>query len=415
MLPFFLGTFYIVVALWWLRRHSFVRNAGLSGRAITLLFLAKCLAGLAYGYIGGPLYNYRFDTWQQYRESLIETELLLHDPVEFIVSLFRFTEGQSFLSLSTGLNFVNNFQFNFHYKVVAVFNLLSGGNYYVNTLFFSFITFYGIICFIKLVRVYWPDSMKPLLCAAFLLPGFVFWGSGMYKEGWIFTGICACMYGAERFRYGARYGWLIFAGFLLLLVTRMFTVLMFTPFLVYYMAWKKWRFVQRPLPLFLAILVVMLLLASWAGWYHLPADIAGKRNEFLLLKGESLLDTHVLDSSWKSMLAYVPEALANTLLRPFPWEVAGKLIYLPSALEIILLEIVFLYWLVKKGWRFSIPAPFQLLLAFALLNFIVIGLTIPFLGAIVRYRSIYLPFVIVPLVFTAFEKKSNNIPALHVI
>lgn len=379
-----------------------------------MLFLAKCLAALAYGYIGGPLYNYRFDTWQQYHESLIETDLLLRDPKEFLVSLFRFSDGQAFLSLSTGMNFINNFQFNFHQKLVAVFNLFSGSNYYINTLFFSFITFYGLICFIKLVKTYWSDSPKLLLYAALLLPGFIFWGSGMYKEGWIFTGISACMYGAERLGHGGRYGWLILVGFLLLLVTRMFTVLMFAPFLVYYVAWKKWRFVQRPLPVFLALLGIALLLASWLGWYHLPADIAGKRDEFLLLKGESLLDARALSPTWRSVLGYMPGALANTLLRPFPWEVAGKLVYLPSAFEILLLEAILLYWIVKKGWRFVMPAPFQLLLAFALLNFIVIGLTIPFLGAIVRYRSIYLPFVIVPLIFGAFEKKSNNIPALHV-
>lgn len=414
MLPFILGTFYLVIAIWWLRRHSFVLNTGLSKRAITILFLAKCLAALAYGYIGGPLYNYRFDTWQQYHESLVETDLLLRDPLEFVISLFRFSEGQTFLSLCTGMNFVNNFQFNFHYKMVAIFNLFSGSNYYINTIFFSFLTFYGIICFIKLVKVYWPDASKLLLYAALLLPGFIFWGSGMYKEGWIFTGICACMYGADRLGSGARYGWLILAGFFLLLVTRMFTVLMFTPFLVYYIMWKKWRFTQRPLPLFLALLVAALLLASWLGWYHFPADIAGRRNEFLLLKGESLLDTRVLDPTWQSILAYMPGGLVNALLRPFPWEVAGKLVYLPSALEILLLEIVFLYWMVKKGWRFGVPVPFQLLFAFAALNFIVIGLTIPFLGAIVRYRSIYLPFVIVPLILGAFEKKSNNIPALHV-
>ncbi|MGV3765554.1 MAG: hypothetical protein ACO1NW_05470 [Chitinophagaceae bacterium] len=369
---------------------------------------------MAYGYIGGPLYDYRFDTWQLYKESLIETDLLLRDPKAFVVSLFQYGGGQAFFSLSTGMNFINNFQFNFHYKVVAIFNLFSGRNYYVNTIFFSFFTFYGLVCFIRLVRHYFPDPARLLLLAAVLLPGFAFWGNGMYKEGWVFTGIAACLYGAERFHDGARYGWLLLAGFFLLLVTRMFTVLMFTPFLLYYLSWKKWRFVQRPLPLFLALLGILLLLASWLGWYHLPADIAGKRSEFLLLKGESLLDARALEATWQSVLAYVPRALGNTLLRPFPWEVAGKPVYLPSALEIILLEMVFLYWIVKKGWRISVPVPFQLMFAFAFLNFIVIGWTVPFLGAIVRYRSIYLPFVVVPLIFAAFEKKINKIPAPRV-
>jgi hypothetical protein len=56
--------------------------------------------------------------------------------------------------------------------------------------------------------------------------------------------------------------------------------------------------------------------------------------------------------------------------------------------------LIILYAVVARPFKFSVFGVGCLV--FALLGMLIIGYIIPFAGAIVRYRSIYLPFLLAP-------------------
>jgi hypothetical protein len=121
----------------------------------------------------------------------------------------------------------------------------------------------------------------------------------------------------------------------------------------------------------------------------LPGMLASKQREFFALKGTAFqLDT--LHVSAKSFLAVLPQAIVNTLARLFPWEAKGLLQGLYAA-EVWLFLLLIAFTIIKRGpeWKFRLLHPVILLLLFFSASvYLFIGYTVPFPGAIARYKAI---------------------------
>ena len=95
-------------------------------------------------------------------------------------------------------------------------------------------------------------------------------------------------------------------------------------------------------------------------------------------------------------------------MRPYLTE--NKMIfYLPLALEILLYEILFLIYIIFPVRKKDNNAFVYFGIFFTISMFLIIGYTVPVLGAIVRYRSIYFPFLIT---FLACSIDHNKIRAI---
>jgi len=70
----------------------------------------------------------------------------------------------------------------------------------------------------------------------------------------------------------------------------------------------------------------------------------------------------------------------------------------------LMIALVVLVWAFSGAWREPIPVWWQMMMVMAVLQLIVIGYTVPFLGAVVRYRSLYLLFIIFPLITAIYKK-----------
>jgi hypothetical protein len=116
----------------------------------------------------------------------------------------------------------------------------------------------------------------------------------------------------------------------------------------------------------------------------------------MILQGNSKLYLPVLTNSWSSLLQALPAALRNGFFEPLPGS-GGQRIYQLFSLELLCIWAIAAAALVKR----STPSPFSLcFIVFALAGMLQIGLIIPFAGAIIRYRSIYLPFLAAPCLFS---------------
>jgi len=110
--------------------------------------------------------------------------------------------------------------------LLSVFNIFSFGHYYVNVILYSFVTIFGAMAIYRVMTDVFPGKKMTVLLATFLVPSFLYWTSGIHKEGLIFTGIGLIVYsiyfGLKEKRWGYKRILSLIAGFLLLLSLRNF-------------------------------------------------------------------------------------------------------------------------------------------------------------------------------------------------
>ena len=132
--------------------------------------------------------------------------------------------------------------------------------------------------------------------------------------------------------------------------------------------------------------------------YDVLSAVAGKQNDFISSSqlGEGVgsnFELTRLEPNLKSFMKIIPEGLANSFFRPFFNEINSVFLLL-AFLEVLFLVFTFIISIVF----FKKPEANKLLfvlfsLGFVIYLFVLIGVITPNSGAIVRYRSIGLPFL----------------------
>lgn len=131
-----------------------------------------------------------------------------------------------------------------------------------------------------------------------------------------------------------------------------------------------------------------------------PLDIITKKQtEYLALTGAATkIELNPLQPTFKSFAVNTPQALNHSLLRPYLWEAPVNSL-LPLCIELFLYQLLLLVFFFFKRKDIN-PGnrPFLIFaICFTLSVFLIIGYVVPNLGSLVRYRSIYLPLLITPL------------------
>lgn len=132
--------------------------------------------------------------------------------------------------------------------------------------------------------------------------------------------------------------------------------------------------------------------------YDFPQAVVNKQQEFLkLAPGGSTIPIKQLEPTAVSFLTNTPQAITLSAIRPYPSDVR-HLLSLAAASEINLLLMLFILFLffntpLKPSRGFILFCVF-----FSVSVLLSIGFSVNNLGAIVRYRSIVLPFLIIPIV-----------------
>jgi len=396
---------YLILFAWLITKVKFFNRSGFSSSQLVILFLLKVMAGIFYGWIGvyyGQMAQ-MIDTWAYHVESLNEYRLLTSHPVDFFTSLFHNTyEGGYTNFLSSKNSWWNDVKANFLIKIMAVFDLFSFGNYYVNVIFYSFLSLFGPMAVYRIMKDVFPKEKVPLLIAIFLVPSFLYWTSGLHKEGLIFLGLSLIMYhfyfGFKERRFTATRILMILFGFVLMLILRNFLVLpLVSPLGAWILCYKtKWK----PVLVFTTVFAIFLVLFFTSKYLvpgmDLPQSVVEKREDFISLQGHSSVEVNQLKPTFVSFMQNAPQAFSLSMLRPYPSDVR-HLLSLAAALEtaaILLFFLVFLFWR-KKGLELSPLLLFCLFFSVGVL--FMIGYSVNNLGAIVRYRCIVFPLLLAPL------------------
>jgi len=346
--------------------------------------------------------------------GLLEYKLLTTDPGAYFTNIFHnpYEKGiENFFGSSD--SYWNDLKGNMLVKILSIFDVFSFGHYYINVIFYSFITFFGPIAFFRVMSDVFPGKKITILIATFLVPSFLYWTGGIHKEGLLFLALSLIifnLYFGNKNGYKLR-NWIgILGGLLMLLIFRNFImVLLLPPILAWFIA-AKWP--SRALPIFIGVYAFFGIIFFTARYIHpvldFPQAVVNKQQAFLLLHGNSTVPITELQPTVGSFLVNTPQAVSLTVLRPYPSDV-DHLLSLAASLEINLLLvffIIFLIWRKREG-----NSRITLLLCFftGMSILLAIGFSVNNLGAIVRYRSIVAPLLVVAMAAQTDWKRIQQI------
>ena len=405
---------YLLIFCWLITKVSFVKNSGLSNKYVLILFSAKIFAGLAIGWISYHIYKNGNDYWDVNREGWNEYQLLWVNPHEYFTNIFKSNYGEHYGGLFDSFqSFWNDLRNNIIIKLLSIFDFFSRGNYYINSLFFNFFGFLGHVAFYRIfIQVFKKQQVAVIICC-FLLPSMLYFTSGVQKDGIVFTTLGFLFYvvfnGLQKKHFNKKYLSIIISAFIVLFLIRSYVLINLLPALVIWIMVVKFKW--PALKSFLIGYVITGLLFfnvnNIFSTVNPPKTVADKQAAFFTLPTaatEIKLDT--LYPGFRSFLFNAPQAFNHLLLRPYPTELPSKSL-LPINIELVGYQLAFILFLFfRRKTATAEKDPFLLFgLFFALTMFLFIGYIMPNLGSIVRYRSVYLPFIVVPVIcMTDWEK-----------
>ncbi|CAN5414184.1 hypothetical protein BH10BAC2_BH10BAC2_48710 [soil metagenome] len=400
-------TFYFLLFTWVLCNTGFVKKAGLSKWWIIGLFALKIFAGFAYGWFyQQPAYYATSDTWHFFELSKGETDWLLNDPLAFFKDIFMYGYERSG-NLFVGENsYWNDLKSNLLIKLLAVCNVFTLKSYYANIVLFNFLFFFGPVALYRVVNKLFSTHRLLLIAGIFLIPSFLFWCSGIHKDGLIFSCTAIAVFHFHKQLAEKKIGWKSVVVMLLLLAIlfamRNFMALLLAGSLAVWLLtalFPKRKIIKLGSLISLTV-IAFFLSGKISSSADLPQYVIEKQSEFKQLSGASSIDVPALENNVMSFIKFLPTALDIALFRPHVSEIKNKS-YIPAVAEIILFWAVVLLSLFvrNKTVRSNEQSAFIIFCIFFSFSFLLLaGYTITFSGAIVRYKASILPFFFIPVV-----------------
>ncbi|MDB5222907.1 MAG: hypothetical protein JWN83_1574 [Chitinophagaceae bacterium] len=392
---------YLGLFCWLLTKIKFITDTGIDKRVIVILFLVRIIAGVINGYVN--LYHYTgTDIAFFHQEGITEYHLLFNDPVEYFTNIFKYHNQNSGL-LDITDSFWNNLRSVLMVKLLSIFNIFSRGNFFINSIFYNFLIFFGSVSFYRIFIRIFPNKEIWLTLILFFLPSLIYFTAGTHKDGLIFLGLgisCYNLFFLIKKGFSIpKIVWLL-TGLTIIFLLRNFVLITLLPAITAWIIAEKNK--KFTLQTFIAVYLFFILLFFGVGKLHpaldLPQYVSTRQIAFVQISkaSQSAVNINPLFPNFRSFLNNSPQALNHALMRPYLTE-KFTLPYIPAAIEIFIYQGLFFLFLLFRSKNRSGPFIYFSVF-FGLSMFLMIGYTIPIIGAIVRYRSIYFPFLIIPIV-----------------
>lgn len=397
---------YLIIFTYLITRLSFFKQSGLSKRTLGLLFIFKILGGFAfYAFYMLPQYHANADTFGYHKHSLAETDLLLSNPVQFIRELFIDPYADSNGLFAGTKSYWNNLKTNAFIKFLAVLNVFSFKNYFINIVFFDFIVFSGFIALYRVIKNHTTHA-NILLAALFFIPSVWFYSGGIMKDGLIIAAVCFSIYMFDKGiqnGFKLRYWTILFLSIIALFALRNFVAFaLIVSLVVWFISVKS----KKPKLVFACVALLMLAgfcISFYIDGLNFGKFIATKQNEFYALEGTSRMNVELLQPTIGSFVSYFPSALDAAFLQPH-FSFTGIAQTLPFFFENMALLLLFTLAIIFR-FKNQKPAIIYALIFFSTILILITGYTVTFAGAIVRYKTVYLPFLITALILMIDWKK----------
>lgn len=410
---------YLIIFCVVINKIPFIKKAGLSSKLICLLFLYRIVGAISIGWISFK-YAPQSDYWYLHGEGILEHEILTSNPRLFLKALIPLSSDFNFNDFfSTTNSYWNELRNNIIIKLLAVLNFISFGNYYINALFINAFAFLGSIGLYRILIHIYKEKNNLLIFGCFLIPTTIYFSAGVHKDAIVFGALGLYSYALyfmaeEGFSYKKLI--LFISSFLILVLMRNFLLLALIPATVGFLMSKKYSISNTKI--LIAFFVSGLILFAIAEKY-LPnlqplKIITQRKTDFDNLKtAHSQLDSFDLKPTLSSFLKNSPIALNHGLLRPYIWETKNIFSFLLSV-ELLISEVLILMWLFFyfkyghfKKQQFHPFLFFMLLIAVIMI--VTTGFIVPNYNSIARYRSLFLPYLITPILMNLYSIQKSKL------
>lgn len=335
-----------------------------------------------------------------------EFHFLLQNPHEYFVNIFHTDYSSGYgRFLDDSKSYWNNLRTILIGKMLAIFNLFSFKNFWINTLFYNFLVFFANVALYKVFIHIFPKCFLQLIICIFLFPSALFFSSMINRDGLIFLSLSMVIYHLffifNYRQFTLKRLLLIFFFLLCILLLRNFVFIVLIPALIAWFLAEKYP--KKAFLSFVAVYTFSTLLFFSSGFIsertNLPEYVSLRQQSFIELgkQASSTIEIDSLYPNWKSFLHNAPQAMNHVLMRPYLSEIQ-TFQYFPFALETLFIGFLFLLFILFRKKNISIHPLIYFCIFFSLTMLLVTGYTVPIIGAIVRYRSIYLLLLLVPIV-----------------
>lgn len=402
---YILFIFYCAVFCWWITHIGFFKKSGLPNKILITLFLVRILSLI----VGCSVNLYilsNSDSVVFHQMGVEQFHLLFKSPQQYFTDIFQssYTTGYSRL-LDDTYSYWNNLRTNLLSKMLSIFDLFSFRNFWINTLFYNFLVFFGCVALYKVFIKIFPKSFYAIIFCIFILPSALFYSAMIHRDGLILLSVSMIIYHLFFLMNEGTIAWkriiIVILFLILIFLLRNFVFITLIPALVAWIIAQK--FPKNAFISFIITYAITGILFFSSGFIsartNLPQYVSLRQQSFIEIgkAGNSTINIQPLHPTFKSFLNNAPEAVNHTLFRPYLTEISRHQ-NLPFALEILLFEILFLIFIFYHKKIFPINPLIYFCVFFSLSIFLMIGYTVPIIGAIVRYRSIYFIFLMLPVV-----------------
>lgn len=409
---YLLFTLYLILFCQLIIHIKFFKESGLEKRLLIVLFLIRVLVGIVNAYIN--LYHQAISDSVGFQlQGIDEYHLLFQNPHEYFTNIFQANPNNGYGAfLESADSFWNDARSNLIIKMLSVFNIFSLTNFFINSLFYNFLIFFGTVGLYRIFIKIFPDNKLVVIVCIFLLPSVIYFSSAIHRDGLIYLSLSLFIYHLffmiKNKDYSFRRIFLSLLFLFIILLLRNFVFIILVPAII---AWllaerkPKYTFIIF-CGVYLLITILFFCTELLPDAFNLPEHVSSRQRDFILIaqRAASAININPLYANFRSFFNNIPQALNHSFMRPYLTEY-DNFFYIPLSLEIFFYEILFLLFIFFRKKNIGLNPFICFCIFFTVTMFLVIGYTIPIIGSIVRYRSIYFAFIITPIIcYTDWKK-----------
>jgi hypothetical protein len=414
-LIYLLFIFYSVLFCWLITRINFFKKSGLPNKILITLFVVRILSLIVGCYVNLYILP-NSDSVVFHQMGVEQFHLLFKNPHEYFVDIFQSNYSTGYTRLLDDTHsYWNNLKTNLLAKMLSIFDLFSVRSFWINTLFYNFLVFFGCVALYKVFIKIFPKSLYQIVFCIFILPSALFYSAMIHRDGLILLSLSMIIYHLFFILNEEKISWkrivFIFLFLLAIFLLRSFVFIALIPALIAWILAQK--FPKYTFVSFVIVYTTVGVLFFISGFIsprtNLPQYVSSRQQSFIEIgkAGNSTINIQPLHPTFKGFVSNAPEALDHTLLRPYLTEI-NNFQYLPFALEIFLFEVLFFIFIFFHKKISPVNPLIYFCIFFSLTMFLITGYTVPIIGAIVRYRSIYFIFLLLPIVsYINWEKLAH--------
>ena len=397
-----LNTLFLLTALFICWRQTVVLKA---------IFIPALTFKMTMGILVGVVYAYFYtvgDTLTYVRDGNVIAQLAFDNFASYI----KFLWDNETVDVASHKLIFEEPRAIFMSKVVSIFSIVTGGNYWMISVYFSLISFFGCWYFVKQVHLYIPSITWPAVVSFLFVPSIVFWTSGIIKESLAIGALTFIAGLFVKFWFGSQVRWSswILAGLAAWMAWNLkyyfaaifFTIVITT--IIHKLVWVRSSSFRSHWIVWILTFSLLLSISSFLHPNFSPSRffrvIVENYQAFQNISepGDALRFGWMEKPSVK-ILYNAPAALFSGLYRPFLWEATDNFFQAWIGIENLFLAALTI--VAFKSIKQTRRSPHRILLlaiaVYVVILCVLLTLSTPNFGTLSRYRTSYLPFFVLLL------------------